>query len=409
VTLKCLTEIAQLKNINGQYKKKIEQLFVLVMQYLLQTLPLQLDLRAAYDSANEEDQNFLQNLAIFFSSLFINHRLELEQDAYTKNLFDAHQYLTHISLIDDRELFKICMDYWCSFARDLYHEVPIPQGNAITMEPSVVTPRRQLYAGILTRVRRIVISKMAKPEEIIIVEDDNGQIIRERVPDGEAMALYKLMKETLVFLTHLDYDDTQTIMLEKLAAQMDGSEWSWYNLNTLCWAIGSIAGAHSESRERRFLVTVLKDLLGLCENKKGKDNKAVVASNIMYIVGQYPRFLRAHYKFLTTVVNKLFEFMHETHPGVQDMSCDTFLKISKSCAEKFAVVQPGESHSFTVYVLQNIAQFIADLSEQQIHTFYEAVGHMIHAHEIRDMEPLIAVLMDLPNQTWRDIMGQVKK
>jgi hypothetical protein len=34
-------------------------------------------------------------------------------------------------------------------------------------------------------------------------------------------------------------------------------------------------------------------------------------------VGQYPKFLRQHWKFLKTVVNKLFEFMHETHPGVQ--------------------------------------------------------------------------------------------
>jgi hypothetical protein len=49
--------------------------------------------------------------------------------------------------------------------------------------------------------------------------------------------------------------------------------------------------------------------------KRGKDNKAVVASNIMYIVGQYPRFLKAHWKFLKTVVNKLFEFMHESHEG----------------------------------------------------------------------------------------------
>lgn len=55
---------------------------------------------------------------------------------------------------------------------------------------------------------------------------------------------------------------------------------------------------------------ILQDLLGLCEQKRGKDNKAIIASNIMYIVGQYPRFLRAHWKFLKTVVNKLFEFMH---------------------------------------------------------------------------------------------------
>ena len=47
-----------------------------------------------------------------------------------------------------------------------------------------------------------------------------------------------------------------------------------------------------EEDEKRFLVTVIKELLGLCEQKRGKDNKAIIASNIMYIVGQYPRFLR---------------------------------------------------------------------------------------------------------------------
>ena len=56
-------------------------------------------------------------------------------------------------------------------------------------------------------------------------------------------------------------------------------------------------------------------------------DQAIIASNIMYVVGQYPRFLRAHWKFLKTVVNKLFEFMHETHDGVQDMACDTFIKV----------------------------------------------------------------------------------
>lgn len=65
-----------------------------------------------------------------------------------------------------------------------------------------------------------------------------------------------------------------------------------------------------------------------------KANKAQIykfnsASNIMYIVGQYPRFLKAHWKFLKTVVNKLFEFAHETHEGVQDMACDTFIKIAQ--------------------------------------------------------------------------------
>ena len=56
-------------------------------------------------------------------------------------------------------------------------------------------------------------------------------------------------------------------------------------------------------------------------------------------MGQYPRFLRNHWKFLKTVVNKLFEFMHETHPGVQDMACETFLKICHKCKRKFVLMQ----------------------------------------------------------------------
>jgi len=61
-----------------------------------------------------------------------------------------------------------------------------------------------------------------------------------------------------VYLTHLDYADTERIMTEKLHNQVNGVEWSWKNLNTLCWAIGSISGAMHEEDEKRFLVTVIK-------------------------------------------------------------------------------------------------------------------------------------------------------
>ena len=61
----------------------------------------------------------------------------------------------------------------------------------------------------------------------------------------------------------------------------NGRELSWNGLNTLCWAIGSISGSMMEEQENRFLVTVIRDLLNLCEITRGKDNKAVIASNIM--------------------------------------------------------------------------------------------------------------------------------
>jgi exportin-1 len=181
--------------------------------------------------------------------------------------------------------------------------------------------RMHKYKEVLSNLRVVMIEKMVRPEEVLIVENDEGEIVREFVKESDTVQLYKTIRECLVYLTHLDVVDTENIMTEKLQKQVDGTEWSWHNCNVLCWAIGSISLAMNEETEKRFLVTVIKDLLGLTEMKRGKDNKAVVASNIMYIVGQYPRFLKAHWKFLKTVVNKLFEFMHESHEGLSCMLC----------------------------------------------------------------------------------------
>lgn len=248
-------------------------------------------------------------------------------------LTHGHFYLIRISQIDDREIFKICLEYWTKLVQELYEEMqglPITDLNPLinmgvsglsnggAPHPNVLANyplRKHKYNEVLSNLRQVMIEKMVRPEEVLIVENDEGEIVREFVKESDTIQLYKTSRECLVYLTHLDVVDTENIMSDKLARQVDGSEWSWANCNTLCWAIGSISGAMNEETEKRFLVTVIKDLLGLTEMKRGKDNKAVVASNIMYIVGQYPRFLKAHWKFLKTVVNKLFEFMHETHEG----------------------------------------------------------------------------------------------
>ena len=49
-----------------------------------------------------------------------------------------------------------------------------------------------------------------------MVEDENGNIIRESMKDTDVVARYKTMHETLVYLCHLDHEDTEAQMLEKL-------------------------------------------------------------------------------------------------------------------------------------------------------------------------------------------------
>ena len=65
----------------------------------------------------------------------------------------------------------------------------------------------------------------------------------------------------------------------------DKDGFSFDYLNKLCWALGSINGIMVEEEENRFVVIVIKELLNLVEKKKGKNNKAQVAADIMHVVG----------------------------------------------------------------------------------------------------------------------------
>ena len=426
IALKCLTEISTLPEENAKtllfFKNTMEQFYNIV--------PITTNLKESYKVASTADQSFLQDMAMFLCSYLGNHLSVLEQHQEAKDLLqNALIYLLQLSRIEERELFKTCLDFWQIFVHQLFVETrnlpnnelsPMMQltyGSTIKAGSSGGAPdpaelakfplRQHQYADILSRLRLVIIENMARPEEVLVVENDEGEIVREFVKESDTIQLYKSMREVLVYLTHLNVIDTEQIMIEKLSRQLDESEWSWQNINTLCWAIGSISGAMNEDMEKRFLVNVIKDLLSLTEMKRGKDNKAVVASNIMYIVGQYPRFLKAHWKFLKTVVNKLFEFMHETHEGVQDMACDTFIKITTKCKRHFVVVQQNEREPFINEIIRDIQSITEDLQPQQVHTFYEACGIIVSAQNNKEARnKLLSELMALPNMAWTSIIQQ---
>lgn len=429
ISLKCLIEISSLNSSN--YEKICLEFYKDALEQIFQIIPPSTNLKKSYSTANSNDQSFLQDLAMFLCTFLSNNLLLLEQiDEFRDLLNSGLYYLIELSRIEERELFKTCLDYWSQFVRELYEEIQnLPQqelsplmqlnyssslrngiGGGGAPDPSILAKfplRQHKYTDILSKLRLVIIENMVRPEEVLIVENDEGEIVREFVKESDTIQLYKSMRECLVFLTHLDVVDTEQIMNEKLARQIDESEWSWQNINTLCWAIGSISGTMNEEMEKRFVVSVIKDLLSLTEMKRGKDNKAVVASNIMYIVGQYPRFLKAHWKFLKVVVNKLFEFMHETHEGVQDMACDTFIKITSKCKKHFVAIQPQEREPFINEIIRNIQQITEDLQPQQVHTFYEACGIIASAQNVKDSrDKILSDLMSLPNMAWTAIIQQ---
>eukprot|EP00357_Protocruzia_adherens_P031388 CAMPEP_0115046264 /NCGR_PEP_ID=MMETSP0216-20121206/48648_1 /TAXON_ID=223996 /ORGANISM="Protocruzia adherens, Strain Boccale" /LENGTH=1097 /DNA_ID=CAMNT_0002429317 /DNA_START=4965 /DNA_END=8258 /DNA_ORIENTATION=- len=417
-TLQCLTEIAGLKlDPNDADTQKYNQLLVVMFSQFMRRMsgiiPDNVNLANEYHGMTSNVrtmfEGFCQHMSLFLSNFFQNNlelvettipKLENNEDRTTleAQVKKALIYLVQLTDIPEDEIFKINVEYWNWFAQRLYNKMQQKnayQPNTMTggsafVQNNYFNQRNGLFGGgqqqdsnlenyrePLSNVRYIFVSKMVRPEEVLISVDENGNVVHTVMKDTEIISLYETMRETLIYLTHLDPSDMEDIMNDKLSKQLNNEEWSWKNLNSLCWAIGSISGAMSEDHEKRFLIRTIKDLLNLCEGKRGKDNKAVVASNIMYVVGQYPRFLKQHWKFLKTVVKKLFEFMHELHPGVQDMACETFLKISKRCKEQFVIEQERGSEPYIYTLIRDIPDTTRDLENHQKYLFYESLGLMI--------------------------------
>ncbi|RXM97568.1 Ubiquitin carboxyl-terminal hydrolase 34 [Acipenser ruthenus] len=221
------------KHLKDSMCNEFSQIFQLCQFVMM--LPLNTNIRLAYSNGKDDEQNFIQNLSLFLCTFLKEHG----------------------QLVEKR-----------------------------------LNLRETLMEG-----RLLMVSRMAKPEEVLVVENDQGEVVREFMKDTDSINLYKNMRETL-----------------------------------------------------------------------------------------------------------------ETHDGVQDMACDTFIKIAQKCRRHFVQVQVGEVMPFIDEILNNINTIICDLQPQQVHTFYEAVGYMIGAQTDQTVqEHLIEKYMLLPNQVWDSIIQQATK
>jgi len=284
-TLRCLSEIAsiQLRDQPPAYSNKLKQMFHSVIDQVSTHLGLDVKTNDLFSSGNPVIQTFLRHMTIFITGCLNQHLFLFESgtDQDRTALFRALNLLLRLSEVDDRVMFKICLEYWSVLVTELYqHQNNGPsfgQGlNLGQLASQQMSSRVIMFAEILSRLRVVMIEQMPRPEEVLIMEDENGQIVRETLKDSDSITLYMNMRECLIFLTHLNPQDTQNTMLSKMNIegeklnhqnQADDAAWSWKQLNTLCWAIGSISGAFTEIQEKHFLVKVIRDLLQLCEKK----------------------------------------------------------------------------------------------------------------------------------------------
>ncbi|SCN12403.1 exportin-1, putative [Plasmodium malariae] len=274
-------------------------------------------------------------------------------------------------------------------------------------------PRIKLYEFILNDIRKTVIEKMAKPQEIYISYDnETGEVVRDFEPDTTEISLYNTMKTTLVYLTYLGSEKTMELIVELLNKESEKSlkntnkneVWNSTKTNRISYAVGSISMCMTLKKEQDFLMYILRIYLHMIEVKNGEENRAILASCVMYIVSQYHRFLKLHWRFLKTVMKKLFEFAE--NEKVQDMAAETILKICKQCKNVIAKNNHSNDNneSFFSTFIKFHNNIMHKLPEKLNLLLYEAIAHVISCFPYEEKQESIKILMSKLMNLWNSLI-----
>lgn len=152
----------------------------MVMTSVNRMIPPSTNIAQAYANAGDAGQELVLNLSLFLCNFLSNHVRIIEPEANRDVLMNAHLYMVKVSQVDEREIFKICLEYWIKLVAELYEEVQsLPIGdsgllmglslggsNGATNMLTGMSLRKNIYSDVLSNLRLVVIERMVKPEEV---------------------------------------------------------------------------------------------------------------------------------------------------------------------------------------------------------------------------------------------------
>lgn len=339
-----------------------------------------------------DDEERLNSL-IFMLYSFCSHFLSaIEKAQEVGALAIGFQWVNGIFSVasPESECFKNIVELWFAVSKHYWYE-----------SQNRTVEENEMYFQFMTQAQQIIIWKMQRPPQIVIDISSEGNYVRKQANDSQE-ELYKLMHETLVFLTNINSNFTiETIF--NMFNTLDQVENPSLQVNRICWAVGAVSGAIPAAQEKSFILEVLKRLLDLFEGAS-EGPRVLLGSGIMFVCSQYPKFLTQYQKIFDIIIQKLFQFMHETFEGVKEMAVSAFRIIAEQCKRAF-VQSRGQDLSMFHQLLQHIPHTVQELeTESPLYSLklYDAMSVIITAmpDEGERANSVVALMSDA-NERWK--------
>ncbi|EJW02277.1 hypothetical protein EDEG_03283 [Edhazardia aedis USNM 41457] len=313
-------------------------------------------LKDVYYSLGAQEREFIYTITEILIAFYESSGLERSS---SENYKRGMQMLVKISKIDDQRLFRSIIEFFRRYTNDLAVKMPLKgksdQANrkfnifhrsesekqllsfnsALNNKNENISPEESLaelkkkvefIEPVMFELIDVVCSNMPRPEDVYITKNEFGEIVKEKIVHSDQIEFINVMQGLLENLAILYNEYLIGTLSSKISTiSQENDKWLYEKLNKICWSAGAVAKLIND--ENIFYTGALRELLFMCEHNYSKESKAVIASNILFLVSSFDDFLKTNQKFTRTVIKKLFEFMQESHEGIREMSCDIFEKI----------------------------------------------------------------------------------
>ena len=261
--LECMIEIATIKDHGSAVSdpntanEKLCNMFMAVLQKSMETVfnDNSFEDLNRYMVRNDDNRAFINFLTNFLVGMIRNHRNMLENaaDQTRDALSAAVKMLVNISAAEDSTIFQICVDFWEIFARELDKQLPHSNNSNFLLSSNDLNnnnsnsnsnsrsanPLYQLYSDALSDLKYILMAKLPRPKEVLVVEDDHGNVIKQEMKDTFLLNQHRQMSQTLHLLARLDAEDTRKVIGSRLEQfNQNNQSINFADLNSLCWSIG---------------------------------------------------------------------------------------------------------------------------------------------------------------------------
>lgn len=96
-----------------QYSDIIFSIYTIAYTEIVSIISKESDIAKLYMESDSYDQHFIQVLATFLTTILSKYRILIESlDGGKASVYDMLTYLLKISQVPEREIWKICLEYW---------------------------------------------------------------------------------------------------------------------------------------------------------------------------------------------------------------------------------------------------------------------------------------------------------